>query len=1026
MACQQQLKQRRKAALLVFLRFRLSGECSVGAELNHEELRVARGRVLGIGLMLLLPFVATGGGLLADLVLPQHWLQFGLIVGCLIWLLRSLRRHAIAWDSGTILLLLAGISLLLTAFFRDSVWFAKVSFCFAASLAAGSLPQPSRAKLLLLLLVAFAGLPPVFAGPIDGFVSERLALHMSTLFSLLGAWNYRSGGVLTTEQGVVDIGALLASPTGFSGLLAIVACWMLLRQWSVIQSLLLSAFAMPVAVLNFVCSCLIALLVSGSMLDRVPIGLWSALLTLPALLFLYSALELIAFLTSAILLSNTKGAFEARQNPLNRLWDRLISDRPFDVVGPIRLLVPNSWRLSGEVRPLGFFMDWLGSRRLRQLPGAIPALALAVCIPLADSLLMTRRPQIFTMYEQQLLRAREEHNVERSELLLRGLVGQRPRDLQRRLQLADFLWNQRSPEAGWAEYSSLALLDGTGAAEAHLWVARNAMSPSPFRTLPDKDLIKHLQRALQIGGSNGEAHSLLASLYLKVGEITLAEDQLRKAAIKDPRYFEDLLIFCQRRGRPLPAGQIEQVLRDLFQQLQTQPDAEALRIRLARLLVLTNRIADAEKLIADGRQRLDSVPLRTLAAELRLLPVEINFFGSALPGTVIAGDDSLVRVRESLKLDPASEMAPLLAALLHLEWARFDGHADAALQYWQSKLRQSEDPLALRSLARLTFACGRPAEALDIFARLPQRRPEDAVILVTALMRAGRKSDAAVEAKSSALPLLSAGTVAGRVSAADLFSRAGEFREAEQCLQEVTATDAENRLLLSGRARLALDELDSLLGYPGAFRAGEGVWTPQVPDGADERVLRLIEISLLSSDLYARLADRLYLLTLQGGRLGPLAEDALRRCSAGGGDVAGILSAIGSRALQREHFESAIRWLRLAQTLAKTQNPVLQNNLAVAIVRGGPHASFEEALKLADSAVQALPGNHMVLATRGEVYLALNDPKRAREDLDAALQLRPDYSETLRLLARTADLQGLVEEAEAFRRRADELRPSNP
>ena len=117
MACQQQLKQRRKAALLVFLRFRLSGECSVGAELNHEELRVARGRVLGIGLMLLLPFVATGGGLLADLVLPQHWLQFAMIAWCFVWLLRSLRQHGPARDSRTILLLLACMLLLLSAFF---------------------------------------------------------------------------------------------------------------------------------------------------------------------------------------------------------------------------------------------------------------------------------------------------------------------------------------------------------------------------------------------------------------------------------------------------------------------------------------------------------------------------------------------------------------------------------------------------------------------------------------------------------------------------------------------------------------------------------------------------------------------------------------------------------------------------------------------------------------------------------------------------------------------------------------------
>lgn len=986
---------------------------------------MVRGRVLGIGLLLLLPFVVTGTDLLTDLLLPQHWLQFAMIVCCIVWLLRSLRQHGPARDSRTILLLLACVSLLLTALFRESVWFAKVAFCFAASLAAGSLTQPSRGKMLLLMLVAIAGLPPMFCAAVDAFVTERLVLHVSTLFSMLGFWNYQSGTVLTTEQGLVDVGALLNSPAGISGLLAIVACWMLLRPRSAIQSLLFSAFAVPVAVLNSVCSCLIIVLVSGSSLNQVPIWLWPALLTLPAMLFLSSALKLIVFVTSGIIPVASKEATETRQNPLNRLWDRLISGRPLDAVGPIRLLTPKKWRLAAEVSLQGFFMDWLYSRRIWLLPAAIPAFVLAMCMPLADSLLMARRPQIFTMYEQRLLRATEEHNLELSELLLRGLAGQRPRDLQRRQQLAEFLWTQRSQEAGWAEYESLASLDGTGAAEAHLWIARNAMSSDPFRTLSDQQLIKHLRRALQLGGSNAEVHALLARLYVKVGEIRLAEDQLRQAAIADPGYFEDLLIFCQSCGRPLTAGQIEQTLRQWSKQLQTQPDAEGLRIRLARLLVRTNRIAEAEKLIRDGRQRTDSAPLKSLAAELRLLPVAMQLSGSVLPDAVVAGDDSLVRVRESLNLDPASETAPRLAALLHLEGARFDGHADAALQYWQSRVQQPEDSSALKSLARLTFACGRPAEAVDIFNRLPQRSSEDAVILVTAMMRAGRKSDAAAEAKSSAVSLLSAGTVAGRVLAAELFSRAGEFREAEQCLQQSTALDGENRLLIFTRARLALDELDSMLGYPGAFPAAEGVWAPLVPDDADDRILRLIEISLLSPDMYTRLADRLYLLTLHGGRLGSVAEEALRRCRAGGGDVVGILSAMGGRALQREHFESAMQWLQMAQTLTSTENPVLQNNLAVAIVRGGPSASFEEALTLANSAVKALPGNHMVLATRGEVYLALNDTKRARQDLEAALQLRPDYAETLQLLARTAELQGRVEEAQDFRRRADELRPSN-
>ncbi|MCE2796683.1 MAG: hypothetical protein LW816_15275, partial [Planctomyces sp.] len=60
-------------------------------------------------------------------------------------------------------------------------------------------------------------------------------------------------------------------------------------------------------------------------------------------------------------------------------------------------------------------------------------------------------------------------------------------------------------------------------------------------------------------------------------------------------------------------------------------------------------------------------------------------------------------------------------------------------------------------------------------------------------------------------------------------------------------------------------------------------------------------------------------------------------------------------------------------------------------------------------------------ATRAEVYLALNEVAAAQQDLEAALQLRPDYPETLQLLARTADLQGNTQQADGFRQQAAAL-----
>jgi tetratricopeptide (TPR) repeat protein len=188
-----------------------------------------------------------------------------------------------------------------------------------------------------------------------------------------------------------------------------------------------------------------------------------------------------------------------------------------------------------------------------------------------------------------------------------------------------------------------------------------------------------------------------------------------------------------------------------------------------------------------------------------------------------------------------------------------------------------------------------------------------------------------------------------------------------------------------------------------------------------QQVQQLIQTSLQAPELSLRVADRLYLLTVQGGALGTAAEDALTVYRAQGGNAEGILVAIGSRALQLEQFDTALHWLQQARNSSADPGPSLLNNLAVAIVRAQQKERYAEALALANAAVQALPGNHFALATRAEVHLALNNATAAQQDLEAALQLRPDYAETLQLLARTADLQGNTQQAEEFRQQAATL-----
>ncbi|MFM8726682.1 MAG: hypothetical protein ACKON9_16335, partial [Planctomycetaceae bacterium] len=155
-----------------------------------------------------------------------------------------------------------------------------------------------------------------------------------------------------------------------------------------------------------------------------------------------------------------------------------------------------------------------------------------------------------------------------------------------------------------------------------------------------------------------------------------------------------------------------------------------------------------------------------------------------------------------------------------------------------------------------------------------------------------------------------------------------------------------------------------------------------------------------------RAADRLYRMSLQQGAVGRAAETALDRLRAQGVAASDLLAAVGGRALQAGRIEPAVRWLRMAQTATDVPDAALLNNLALALARSNDRELLPEALRLSSQAVKAAPGSHYMLTTRAEVQLALGDLRSAFGDLEQARQLRPDFPETLQLLAKVSVEQG--------------------
>ncbi|MGV2335087.1 MAG UNVERIFIED_CONTAM: hypothetical protein LVR18_13565 [Planctomycetaceae bacterium] len=85
-----------------------------------------------------------------------------------------------------------------------------------------------------------------------------------------------------------------------------------------------------------------------------------------------------------------------------------------------------------------------------------------------------------------------------------------------------------------------------------------------------------------------------------------------------------------------------------------------------------------------------------------------------------------------------------------------------------------------------------------------------------------------------------------------------------------------------------------------------------------------------------------------------------------------------------------------------------------------------EALRLSSQAVKAAPGSHYMLTTRAEVQLALGDLRSAFGDLEQARQLRPDFPETLQLLAKVSVEQGICSRPKFICRKQQSCRKHSP
>lgn len=519
------------------------------------------------------------GGLVGSLLQSQNWPAIGLIL-LVVWLLRSVPSASLRMTPRGLLYCTLYSTAVAAAILRQSNWFAGLAFSLSVLLLSEAAGLHYRGRLIFVLALLI-GLPGSLAAPMRQAADERLIQHASALAGSLGFLHFRDGSLVGSLSATADLQQILSSPLGVYGFTVLISCLLLYRRRTLPQVLLMLPMAVVTGLMGQFCCCLLAILQISTVGLQLHGGIWPVLLLCPLILTVLTLQGSVLFLTSGVITDDGKATVKARTNPVNRLWGLYISGDLPEKWSAVSFRTTDGRKLSLVACFLAFFRDWGISRKIFYLYRALPGTAVLAVGLVAENAGASAQLTVKSRYQNQLAVARELGDRDSEELCLRALAGLQSGDLHDRMRLAEFLWQHRSREAGWAQILQLADDGATGFAEAHLWIVRNALSAEPDQQLSAEQMIDRLNRAIRSAPDTAEAHGLLAQLYPAVGEKLLGEQHLIRAAETDLTYVDALALMLAADGRLQPNdSRVQQRCDMLRMQLQTAPRNSELRIQL--------------------------------------------------------------------------------------------------------------------------------------------------------------------------------------------------------------------------------------------------------------------------------------------------------------------------------------------------------------------------------------------------------------------------------------------------------------
>ena len=634
-----------------------------------------------------------------------------------------------------------------------------------------------------------------------------------------------------------------------------------------------------------------------------------------------------------------------------------------------------------------FVGSWFFTRNYRALLLGLPTLVfLSVSAATAWQLAKEPSDDLAATYESAAVRAGQLGEEDKADLMWERLMQMRPDEHRYRHTLTMSLM-ERGKYAEAQTYLDV-LTGEEGYTPTRMWLVYEAQKSDAAIQLTPEQQIEQLQAAIKEEPLNATAHRMLANAYVKQRDFRLAERHLERAVKNHPELGLSLFEVKTQLNREDKAelkGMLRRASIALEDNVVQNPGDAQMRVYWAQSLLYLGETEEAEGILNEALASSDDPILRK--ALTRLLTAQARQLVQQSGVNVQKATRYLVR---AVQINPDSrDLGPLCVALA-ARGGQFTAEELAPLIVGiKARVDEdSENSAEQLLLAQLLTLTKQYEPAIDILERFGQQNTDMQSMLVRAYRENGQQEQAEALAEKL-ITTIAEQSESKPQDASTLVSLIDVLLIGRHYGQVVTEVDR-----FAERSEKTLRDLDMII--RARYVAACVIMYGTDESDGEPNAIAWLEKAVDSGQLSAELLQLLATLSLGENSSAATAESLINKALAQGTANPQIYTAVGTQALTMGENETAVHHLR--QALAQMpQNPVLQNNLALALIRSSSD-NFTEARQLCESSLQQLPDHPDVLTTRAEVLIARKHWAAARVDLETALPRRSEQPLVRRML----------------------------